>query len=71
VGIGPEMVFVLVLGLLLLGPKRLPAILAHLARAKAQFDNAARSFKSQLEADLEADHHNRQTNSPQETVGPQ
>ena len=70
-GIGTEMMFVLVLGLLLLGPKRLPAILAHVARAKAQFEYATRSFKSQLEAELEARDRNRQTNSPQETVGPQ
>lgn len=70
-GIVTEMVFVLVLGLLLLGPKRLPAILAHVARAKAQFENATRSFKSQLEAELEANHRNHQTDSPQETVGPQ
>jgi len=71
VGIGTEMVFVLVLGLLLLGPKRLPAILAHVARAKAQFENATRSFKPQLQAELEADGRNRQTKSPQETVGHQ
>jgi len=71
VGLGTEMLFVLVLGLLLLGPKRLPAILAHIARAKAQFENATRSFKSQLEAELEADHHNGQTDPPQETVGHQ
>jgi Sec-independent protein translocase protein TatA len=71
VGIGTELVFVLVLGLLLLGPKRLPAILAHVARAKAQLENATRSFKSQLEAELEAGDPTRQTNSPQETLGPQ
>jgi Sec-independent protein translocase protein TatA len=69
VGIGTEVLFVLVLGLLLLGPKRLPAILAHVARAKAQFENATRSFKSQLEAELEADQRKGQTDSPQETVG--
>ncbi len=70
-GLGTEMLFMLVLGLLLLGPKRLPAILAHLARAKARFENATRSFKSQLAAELEADHHNRQTDSPPDTVGHQ
>jgi Sec-independent protein translocase protein TatA len=69
VGIGTEVLFILVLGLLLMGPKRLPAILAHVARAKTQFDNATRSFKSQLQAELEAGHRNSQTDSPQETVG--
>jgi Sec-independent protein translocase protein TatA len=71
VGVGTEMLFIVVLGLLLLGPKRLPAILAHVTRAKAQFENATRSFKSQLEAELEADHHNGQTESPPDTVGHQ
>jgi Sec-independent protein translocase protein TatA len=71
VGIGTEMVFVLVLGLLLLGPKRLPAILAHVVRAKAQLENATRTFGSQLEAELEAGQRNRQTDSPRETVGHQ
>jgi Sec-independent protein translocase protein TatA len=63
------MLFMLVLGLLLLGPKRLPVILAHVARAKARFENVTRSFKSQLEAELEADHHNGRTDSPPDTVG--
>ncbi len=67
-GLGTEMLFILVLGLLLLGPKRLPAILAHVARAKARFERATLHFKAQLEAELEADHHNGQTDSP-DTVG--
>ena len=70
-GLATEIVFILVLGLLLLGPKRLPAILVHVARAKAQFENATRSFKSQLEVELEADHHNGQTDSSPDTVGHQ
>ena len=68
-GIGTEVLFILVLALLLMGPKRLPAILAQVARVKAQFENATRSFKSQLEAELEAGQRNGQTDSPQETVG--
>ena len=71
VGIGTEVLFILLLGLLLLGPKQLPAILAHVARAKAQLEKATRNFKSQLEAELEADHHNGQTDSPPDTVGHQ
>ena len=55
-GLGTEILFMLVLGLLVLGPKRLPTILGHVARAKAQFDGATRSFKSQLQAELEAQH---------------
>jgi Sec-independent protein translocase protein TatA len=53
VGLGTEIVFLLVLGLLVLGPKRLPTILGHVARAKTQIEGATRSFKSQLQAELE------------------
>jgi Sec-independent protein translocase protein TatA len=35
VGFGSEIIFVLVLGLLLLGPKRMHTMLGHVARAKA------------------------------------
>ncbi len=70
-GFGTEILFMIALGLLLLGPKRLPKILGHVARAKAQFEKVAHSSKSQLEAELEADHGNRKTNSSQETVGDQ
>jgi Sec-independent protein translocase protein TatA len=54
VGFGTEILFVLVLGLLVLGPKRLYTILGHVARAKAQFEEASRGFRSQLSAELEA-----------------
>jgi Sec-independent protein translocase protein TatA len=58
VGLGTEIVFLLVLGLLVLGPKRLPTILRHVARVKAQFEGATRSFKSQLQSELEGQHTN-------------
>ena len=48
------MLFVLMLGLLILGPKRLPAMLAHVARVKAELENATRGLKSQLAAELDA-----------------
>ena len=50
---GTEILFMLVLGTLLLGPKRLRTMLGHVARARAQLQTASRSFKSQLEAELE------------------
>jgi Sec-independent protein translocase protein TatA len=53
VGFGTEILFVLVLGLLVLGPKRLYTILGHVARATAQFEEASRGFRSQLSAELE------------------
>jgi len=68
-GFGTEILFMIVLGVLLLGPKRLPTILGHIARAKAQFEKATHSFKSQLEAELEAEDRKGKTDSSQETVG--
>jgi Sec-independent protein translocase protein TatA len=54
VGFGIELVFVLVLGLLILGPKRLHTMLVHVARAKAELENATRGLKSQVAAELDA-----------------
>ena len=53
-GFSVEILFVLVLGLLVLGPKQLHTMLAHVARAKADLENAARGLKSQLAAELDA-----------------
>jgi Sec-independent protein translocase protein TatA len=54
VGFGMEILFVLMLGLLVLGPKRLHTLLAQVARAKAELENATRGLKSQLAAELGA-----------------
>jgi Sec-independent protein translocase protein TatA len=53
VGFGTEVLFMLMLGLLVLGPKRLHTLLGHVARARAQFEDASRGFKSQLAAELD------------------
>jgi Sec-independent protein translocase protein TatA len=66
VGPGSEILFLLVLGLLVMGPKRLPTILGHVARAKAQFEGATRSFRSQLQSELEGQHAHIQAGRPQE-----
>jgi Sec-independent protein translocase protein TatA len=71
VGFGTEIVFMLVLGLLVLGPKRLPTILGHVARVKAQVEKATRSFKSQLQAELEAQHDNGDAALSREVAGNQ
>jgi Sec-independent protein translocase protein TatA len=47
------MLFLLMLGLLILGPKRLHTILVHVAQAKAQLENVTRGLKSQLAAELD------------------
>ena len=54
-GFGSEILFILLLGLRVLGPKRLHTVLADGARAKARFEEASHGFKSQLTAELEAD----------------
>jgi len=59
VGLGAEVLFMLMLGLLVLGPKQLHTLLGHVARAKAQFEEASRGFKSQFAAELDATHQKR------------
>jgi Sec-independent protein translocase protein TatA len=71
VGFGTELLFVLVLGFLLLGPKKLPVILGHIARAKAQLKHATRDFRSQLDATLESHSHQRGTSAEARTGGQQ
>jgi len=47
-GLGTEILFILMLGLLLLGPKQMHTLLGHMARAKAQLERrgAASSLSS-------------------------
>ena len=65
-GFGTEILFISALAALLFGPKQLTAVLGHVARAKAQFENAARNFKSQAEAELSGLNRDEQTDSCQE-----
>ena len=53
-GLGTEILFILMLGLLVLGPKQLHTLLGHVARAKAKFEEVSRGFKSQLAGELDA-----------------
>ena len=55
-GFGIELLFLLMLGLLVLGPKRLHSMLAHAARLKAELEHSARGLKSQLALELDAAH---------------
>jgi Sec-independent protein translocase protein TatA len=71
VGLGTEILFILVLGLLILGPRRLQTLIGHVARAKAQFEEASRGFKSQLGAELEATHQEGETDAAHELAGDQ
>jgi Sec-independent protein translocase protein TatA len=69
VGFGTEILFIVMLGLLVLGPKRLLTLLGHVAQAKAQFQEASRSFKSQLAAELDALHPEEKADAPRELDG--
>jgi Sec-independent protein translocase protein TatA len=69
--LGTEILFILMLGLLVLGPKQLHVLLRHVARAKTQFEEASRGLKSQLEAELEATHQESETDTSHELVGDQ
>lgn len=70
-GFGIEILFGLLLGLLLLGPKQLHTLLGHIARAKAQFDQASRGFKSQLAEEFDAAHQEGKTEASPELAGNQ
>ena len=66
-GFGTELLFVFVLGFLLLGPKKLPVIFGHIARAKTQLKHATRDFTFQLDAALESPSHQEDTTSQART----
>ena len=70
-GVGTEILFILMLGLLVLGPKQLHTLLGQVARAKAQFEEASRGFKSQLAAELDAKPQGRETNASHQLDGGQ
>jgi Sec-independent protein translocase protein TatA len=69
VGFGTEIVFALMLGFLVLGPKRLHTMLLDAARAKAKFVEASRGFKSQLAAELDTESGAGKTDCSGESVG--
>ena len=68
-GFGAEILFVLLLGLLVLGPKQLHAMLVQIAQVKAQVENVTRGFKSQLAAELHAAPRKSNTDGPHKSLG--
>lgn len=70
-GFGAEILFILMLGFAVLGPKQLHSLLRHVARAKAQVEEASRSLKSQLAAELDATHQEGKTDASHDLVGDQ
>ena len=67
-GFGTEILFTVVLGLVVLGPKRLHAMLGQVARVKAELENATHGIKSQLSAEPAAAHRESQTDGSHESV---
>ena len=68
-GLGTELPLLLAFGFVVLGPKRMQAMLGHVARAKAELENAARGIKSQFAAQLDAAPQEGQTDCSHEPVG--
>ncbi len=48
----PEMIFIVLLALVLFGPKKLPELARQLGKAMAEFKKASNEFKSQLETEM-------------------
>jgi len=53
---GTEIFFFMALGVLVLGPKRLQALIGHVIRAKHRFEEATQAFKSQLAEEVDGEH---------------
>ncbi len=51
-GLGTELPLLLAFGFVVLGPKRMQALLGHIARAKAELHKASRGIKSQLPGEI-------------------
>lgn len=70
-GLGTEILFILMLGLLVLGPRQMHTLFGHVARAKAQLEEASRGFKSQLTAEVDAVHQDGEPDASHELAGDQ
>ena len=70
-GLGTELLFIVMLGFLFVGPKRLPTILGHIARAKAHLESVTRTLGAELEAKLEPQRHDEHDAADPKTTGEQ
>ena len=48
----PEMIFIFLLALVVVGPKRLPGLARQLGKYMAEFKRASNEFKNQLETEM-------------------
>lgn len=60
----PELIFILVLALLIFGPKRLPEIGRTLGRAMGEFRRATTDLKRSIDTELSASEEPRQVEPP-------
>ena len=63
-GLGTELLLVLLLAFLVLGPRQMHIVLGRAARAKIVLDKATREFNSQLTTELEAPPRNLKQETP-------
>lgn len=68
-GFGTGVLFICVLGVLLLGPKRMAKVFGHVVRAKDQLDDAMRKFNSRLDVELESTFDSEPATSCSKTAG--
>jgi len=54
-GFGTELLLFTALGYVVLGPKRMQALLGKIARVKAEFDRTKREIRSQITTDVEGE----------------
>lgn len=64
-GFGIEIFFFVALGVVVLGPRQLQAMIGHMARARARFEEATHALKSQLADELDDNHPERPKSSPE------
>jgi Sec-independent protein translocase protein TatA len=71
VGFGTKLLFTIMLALVVLAPKRLHSMLAHVAPAKAELENATRGIESQVAAELDAAPRDGETDCSHQSLGDQ
>jgi sec-independent protein translocase protein TatB len=70
----PEMIFIFLLALVVVGPKRLPGLARQLGKWAAEFKRASNEFRNQLETEMmniELDEHARQQTEAAKALPPE
>ena len=66
----PELVVILVVALIVLGPKRLPEVARQIGRAVAEFRRQSNEVMEEFQAQIDADERGAGTNKPASTPKP-